>query len=56
VLADDFRSGAFVLDERYEDGHSAIEARLIERLGDAGAGSTPAAAATTRSSSPRGCG
>jgi argininosuccinate lyase len=36
ALADDFRSGAFVLDERYEDGHSAIEVRLIERLGDAG--------------------
>jgi len=36
VLAADFRSGAFVLDERYEDGHSAIEARLTERLGDAG--------------------
>ena len=36
ALADDFRSGAFVLDERYEDGHSAIEARLVERLGDAG--------------------
>src|SRR4249919_3910937 len=36
LLADDFRSGAFVLDERYEDCHSAIEARLIERLGDAG--------------------
>lgn len=35
-LADDFRSGDFVLDERYEDGHSAIEARLSERLGDAG--------------------
>jgi argininosuccinate lyase len=35
-LADDFRSGAFVLDARYEDGHSAIEARLTERLGDAG--------------------
>ena len=35
-LADDFRSGAFVLDERFEDGHSAIEARLTERLGDAG--------------------
>ena len=35
-LADDFRSGAFVLDDRYEDGHSAIEARLTERLGDAG--------------------
>jgi Argininosuccinate lyase len=36
VLAGDFRGGAFVLDERYEDGHSAIEARLTERLGDAG--------------------
>lgn len=36
ALADDFRSGAFVLDANYEDGHSAIEARLIERLGDAG--------------------
>ena len=36
VLAADFRSGAFVLDQRYEDGHSAIEARLTERLGDAG--------------------
>jgi len=36
LLADDFRSGDFVLDERYEDGHSAIEARLTERLGDAG--------------------
>ena len=36
ALADDFRSGAFVLDERFEDGHSAIEARLVERLGDTG--------------------
>ncbi len=36
ALAGDFRSGAFVLDERYEDCHSAIEARLTERLGDAG--------------------
>jgi argininosuccinate lyase len=36
TLADDFRSGAFVLDDRHEDGHSAIEARLTERLGDAG--------------------
>ncbi|HAI47053.1 MAG TPA: argininosuccinate lyase, partial [Stenotrophomonas sp.] len=36
VLAEDFRSGAFVLDERFEDCHSAIEARLTERLGDAG--------------------
>ena len=35
-LGEDFRSGYFVLDERYEDGHSAIEARLIERLGDTG--------------------
>jgi argininosuccinate lyase len=36
ALAADFRSGAFVLDDRYEDGHSAIEARLTERLGDVG--------------------
>ncbi|RZA23007.1 MAG: argininosuccinate lyase, partial [Lysobacteraceae bacterium] len=36
VLAADFGSGAFVLDERYEDCHSAIESRLTERLGDAG--------------------
>src|SRR5690606_27250720 len=36
ALAADFRSGAFVLDQRYEDSHSAIEARLTERLGDAG--------------------
>ena len=35
-LADDFRAGTFVLDQRHEDGHSAIEARLTERLGDAG--------------------
>lgn len=36
VLADDFNAGRFVLDERFEDGHSAIESRLVERLGDAG--------------------
>ena len=36
ALAEDFSSGAFVLDARFEDGHSAIEARLTERLGDAG--------------------
>ena len=35
-LAADWRAGRFVLDEQYEDGHSAIEARLTERLGDAG--------------------
>lgn len=35
-LAQDFRSGDFVLDARFEDGHSAIEARLTERLGDTG--------------------
>ena len=35
-LAADWRAGNFVLDEQYEDGHSAIEARLTERLGDAG--------------------
>ena len=36
ALAADFRAGAFVLDDRFEDCHSAIEARLTERLGDAG--------------------
>ncbi|MBJ7573756.1 argininosuccinate lyase [Luteimonas sp. MC1828] len=36
VLAGDFSASRFVLDDRYEDGHSAIEARLTERLGDAG--------------------
>jgi argininosuccinate lyase len=36
MLADDFHTGSFVLDDRYEDCHSAIEARLTERLGDAG--------------------
>ncbi|MGH8090498.1 MAG: argininosuccinate lyase [Rudaea sp.] len=36
TLAEDFKGGAFVLDERFEDGHSAIEARLTERLGDTG--------------------
>lgn len=32
----DVASGAFVLDARFEDMHSAIEAHLIGRLGDAG--------------------
>lgn len=36
ALAEDFRAGRFVLDDSWEDGHSAIEARLVERLGDAG--------------------
>ena len=36
ALAEDFSSGDFVLDDRFEDGHSAIEARLVERLGEAG--------------------
>lgn len=36
ALAADFREQRFVLDGRYEDGHSAIEARLTERLGDTG--------------------
>ena len=36
ALAEDFRSGVFVLDARFEDGHSAIEARLSERLGEVG--------------------
>jgi argininosuccinate lyase len=36
TLAADFERGSFVLDARHEDGHSAIEARLTERLGDTG--------------------
>ncbi len=36
ALAGEVRDGRFLLDERYEDMHSAIEARLIERLGDTG--------------------
>ena len=36
VLADDWQAGRFELDARFEDCHSAIEARLIERLGDTG--------------------
>lgn len=36
ALDSDIESGRFVLDERFEDMHSAIEARLIERLGDVG--------------------
>jgi argininosuccinate lyase len=36
ALARDFGDGSFVLDDRYEDGHSAIESRLVERLGDTG--------------------
>jgi argininosuccinate lyase len=36
ALAEDFLGGRFVLDERYEDGHSAIEARLVESLGEVG--------------------
>ncbi|MGH8171563.1 MAG: argininosuccinate lyase [Rhodanobacteraceae bacterium] len=36
ALAEDFAASRFVLDARYEDGHSAIEARLTERLGDTG--------------------
>lgn len=35
-LDHDFASGDFVLDARFEDCHSAIESRLIERLGEAG--------------------
>lgn len=36
ALKADFARGDFVLDARYEDGHTAIEARLTERLGDLG--------------------
>ncbi len=36
ALGSEFESGEFLLDGRFEDGHSAIEARLVERLGDTG--------------------
>ncbi len=36
ALAQDFRTGAFILDGRYEDGHSAIEAHLTAKLGETG--------------------
>ncbi len=36
ALAAACADGRFVLDTRYEDGHSAIESWLIERLGDTG--------------------
>ena len=36
ALGEEFRNGKFILDQRFEDGHSAIEAYLSERLGDAG--------------------
>ena len=35
-LSGEYREGSFVLDERYEDGHSAIESYLCETLGEAG--------------------
>ncbi|QOC22711.1 argininosuccinate lyase [Wenzhouxiangella sp. AB-CW3] len=35
-LQEAFASGRFVLDERFEDGHSAIESWLIEELGEIG--------------------
>ena len=35
-LAEAFDQGAFILDQRFEDGHSAIEAWLTERLGEVG--------------------
>ena len=35
-LAEAFSEGDFVLDERFEDGHSAIETWLIEQLGEVG--------------------
>ena len=36
-LRSDFLGGRFSLDERFEDGHSAIEAYLTEKAGDLGA-------------------
>jgi argininosuccinate lyase len=36
-LGQDFKAGRFILDERFEDGHSAIEMILTEKVGDTGA-------------------
>ena len=36
TLSAEFESGRFVLDDRFEDGHSAIEWYLTEQLGDVG--------------------
>jgi len=36
-LEQDFSAGRFILDERFEDGHSAIELFLTEKAGDIGA-------------------
>jgi argininosuccinate lyase len=36
-LKQDFAAGRFILDERYEDGHSAIEMFLTGEVGDSGA-------------------
>jgi argininosuccinate lyase len=36
ALADVFAAGEWILDARFEDGHSAIEAFLTEKLGDTG--------------------
>ena len=35
-LTDEVRSGGFILDDRYEDGHSAIEDYLVTRVGEDG--------------------
>jgi argininosuccinate lyase len=35
-LAEQFTSGLFILDERFEDGHTAIECFLSEKLGEIG--------------------
>ena len=36
-LLEEFEAGAFILDRRYEDGHSAIEMYLTEHAGESGA-------------------
>jgi argininosuccinate lyase len=36
-LLQEFEAGQFALDERYEDGHSAIEIYLTDKAGEAGA-------------------
>ena len=48
AIAQEIEAGRFPFDAALEDIHMNIEARLTERIGEAGSGCTPRAAATTR--------
>ena len=48
AVVEEARDGGFVILPEEEDGHTALENRLTERLGEAGRRSTPGGAATTR--------